>query len=372
MKLDAELKERLHAEAERLDPDAPPVKRIARRGRRRTRMKRAGALLSVVALLGGAGVVGSYVLRSPDAAFSPLLEGRAADRRTSFDITDQAPAAPAPPSGEESANVEGGLSQENDALGSGGSGEQTAAEDPAAFQDQPAVPGPEAQPTPTEIGVGPKIVKTADIVLEVKDGTFQEAFSNAEGIADQHGGFIISSSTSGQEARSGELTIRVPSEQFEDALAALKSVGILRSEQVDGQDVTADFVDLQARLRHAQIQERFFLTLLREADSISESISVNRHLQEAHLVVERLKGQLRLLRDQTSLGTITIRVHEKGVAPESKDEPNELASAWGRAIEGAEDVLVAVIVGLGYLVPILVVLLLIWLGFRTVRSRVAT
>jgi hypothetical protein len=347
MKLDAELKERLHAEAERLDPDAPPVKRIARRGRRRTRMKRAGALLSVVALLGGAGVVGSYVLRSPDAAFSPLLERRAADRRTSFDITDQAPAAP-------------------------GSGEQTAAEDPAGFQDQPAVPGPEAQPTPTEIGVGPKIVKTADIVLEVKDGTFQEAFSNAEGIADQHGGFIISSSTSGQEARSGELTIRVPSEQFEDALAALKSVGILRSEQVDGQDVTADFVDLQARLRHAQIQERFFLTLLREADSISESISVNRHLQEAHLVVERLKGQLRLLRDQTSLGTITIRVHEKGVAPESKDEPNELASAWGRAIEGAEDVLVAVIVGLGYLVPILVVLLLIWLGFRTVRSRVAT
>jgi hypothetical protein len=366
MKLDAELKERLSAEAERLDPDAPPVKRMARRARRRTRMKRAGALLSVVALLGGAGVVGSYVLRSPDAAFSPLLERRAAGGRTSLDITDQAEApAPQPTQG-------------------------PAGEFDELFRDQPGLLAPpgdadleQAEPStqeapggveagPTEIGVGPKIVKTADIVLEVKDGTFQEAFSNAEGIADQHGGFIISSSTSGQEARSGELTIRVPSEQFEEALGALKSVGILRSEQVDGQDVTADFVDLQARLRHAQIQERFFLTLLREADSISESISVNRHLQEAHLAVERLKGQLRLLRDQTSLGTITVRVHEKGVAPASKDEPNELASAWGRAIEGAEDVLVAVIVGLGYLVPILVVLLIIWLGFRTVRSRVAT
>ena len=364
MKLDAELKERLNAEAERLDPESPPVKRIARRGRRRTRMKRAGALLSVVALLGGAGVVGSYVLRSPDAAFSPLLERGTAGRRASLDITDQAEGpAPQPTQG-------------------------PAGEFDELFQDQPAFLAPpgdaeQAEPStqeapggveagPTEIGVGPKIVKTADIALEVKDGTFQEAFSNAEGIADQHGGFIISSSTSGQEARSGELTIRVPSQQFEEALAALKSVGILRSEQVDGQDVTADFVDLQARLRHAQIQERFFLTLLREADSISESISVNRHLQEAHLVVERLKGQLRLLRDQTSLGTITVRVHEKGVAPESKDEPNELASAWGRAIEGAEDVLVAVIVGLGYLVPILVVLLIIWLGFRTVRSRVAT
>jgi hypothetical protein len=371
MKLDAELKERLNAEAVRLDPDAPPVKRMARRARRRTRMKRAGALLSVVALLGGAGVVGSYVLQSPERSGGGL-EGppHAAGRRNTLDIIDQAgPAAPAPSEKEHS--IVGGLGEESDALqsvGAGGGGPS----DASAFQDQPVVSGPEAQGAPTEIGVGPKIVKTADIVLEVKDGTFQEAFSNAEGIADQHGGFIISSSTSGQEARSGELTIRVSSEQFEEALAALKSVGILRSEQVDGQDVTADFVDLQARLRHAQIQERFFLTLLREADSISESISVNRHLQEAHLVVERLKGQLRLLRDQTSLGTITVRVHEEGVAPESKDEPNELASAWGRAIEGAEDVLVAVIVGLGYLVPILVVLLIIWLGFRTVRSRVAT
>jgi Domain of unknown function (DUF4349) len=366
MKLDAELKERLHAEAERLDPDAPPVKRMARRARRRTRMKRAGALLSVVALLGGAGVVGSYVLRSPDAAFSPLLERRAADRRTSLDITDQAE-EPVPQPTQGPAGEFDELFRDQPAfIAPPGD----AAPEPAEPSTQ-AAPG-EVEAGPTEIGVGPKIVKTADIALEVRDGTFPEAFSNAEGIADQHGGFIISSSTSGQEARSGELTIRVPSEQFEEALAALKSVGILRSEQVDGQDVTADFVDLQARLRHAQIQERFFLTLLREADSISESISVNRQLQESHLVVERLKGQLRLLRDQTSLGTITVRVHEKGVAPESKDQPNELASAWGRAIEGAEDVLVAVIVGLGYLVPILVVLLIIWLGLRTVRSRMAT
>jgi hypothetical protein len=368
MKLDDELKERLHAEAERLDPEAPPVKRMARRARRRTRMKRAGVLLSVVALLGSAGFIGSYVLRSPEAAFSPLLQRGAADRRTTLDITDQAE-EPLPEPAEPS-EVQG-LQKEQNALAAGGAGED-AAQAPS-FEAPPGDSAGVAQAAPTEIGVGPKIVKTAAIALQVKDGTFKDAFTRAERIADERGGFITSSSTSGQEARSGEMTIRVPANQFEETLADLKTVGFLRSEEVEGQDVTAEFVDLQARLRDAEIQERFFTTLLREADSISESISVNRHLQEAHLVVERLKGQLRLLRDQTSLGTITIRVHEKGVAPSAEDdEPNELASAWGRAIEGAEDVLVAVIVGLGYLVPILVVLLLVWLGFRTVRSRVAT
>jgi hypothetical protein len=367
MKLDAELKERLHAEAERLDPETPPVKHMARRARRRTRMKRAGVLLSVVALLGSAGVIGSYVLRSPEARLSAIDRERSgALRRTTPSIGEDA-FEPLPEPADEDAVS--GFEEESDALAAGGAADKSAAEAPA-FGEPQSEAGGAAQPAPTEIGVGPKIVKTAAITLQVKDGTFKEAFTRAEGIADQRGGFITRSSTSGQEARSGEMTIRVPADRFEETLADLKAVGFLRSEEVEGQDVTADFVDLQARLRDAEIQERFFTTLLRQADSISESISVNRHLQEAHLVVERLKGQLRLLRDQTSLGTITVRIHEEGVAPD--DEPNELASAWGRAIEGAEDVLVAVIVGLGYLVPILVVLLLIWLGLRTVRSRVAT
>jgi hypothetical protein len=367
MKLDDELKERLHAEAERLDPEAPPVKGMARRARRRSRMKRVGVLLSVVALLGSAGVIGSYVLRSPEAQLSAIDQGRDAVRRTTPSGNQAFEPLPEP-ADEDSVS---GLQKESDALAAGGAAERGAAQAPA-FEAPAGDSAGVAQPAPTEIGVGPKIVKTAAIALQVKDGTFKEAFTRAERIADERGGFITRSSTSGQDARSGEMTIRVPADRFEETLADLKTVGFLKSEEVEGQDVTAEFVDLQARLRDAEIQERFFTTLLREADSISESISVNRHLQEAHLVVERLKGQLRLLRDQTSLGTITIRVHEKGVAPESRDEPNELASAWGRAIEGAEDVLVAVIVGLGYLVPILVVLLLIWLGLRTVRSRVAT
>ena len=213
-------------------------------------------------------------------------------------------------------------------------------------------------------------MKTASLAVEVEDGAFQDAFARAEAVADRYEGFITRSSTSGEEARSGELTIRVPAGDFEEAIADLKGIGVLRSEQIEGEDVTSEFVDLKARLRHWQAEERVFLQLLADAGSIGETLTVRRHLQEVQLAIERIKGQLRLLRDQTSLGTITVRVHEKGVAPE--DEPNELASAWGRAIEGAEDVLVAVIVGLGYLVPILVVLLLIWLGFRGVRSRVAT
>src|SRR5919108_4855587 len=79
MKLDAELRERLAAEADRFVPPEPPLKGMARRGRRRSRLKRTGVALSVVALLGSAGVIGRYVLgQEPQprlSAFSPLTGG---------------------------------------------------------------------------------------------------------------------------------------------------------------------------------------------------------------------------------------------------------------------------------------------------------
>src|SRR5919109_2543666 len=78
MKLEGDLREGLGAEAERREPAEPPVKLIARRGRRRSRLKRTGLALSVIALLGAAGVVGRFVLDTPErkvSAFSPVLPG---------------------------------------------------------------------------------------------------------------------------------------------------------------------------------------------------------------------------------------------------------------------------------------------------------
>jgi hypothetical protein len=342
MKLDAELRERLAAEADRLVPPDPPLKGLARRGRRRSRLRRTGVAMSVVALLGTAGVVGRIVLTDDPpprlSAFSPLVGG-----------AEPRPAQPPP-----------------DALGRTTPG---LVDEEQTLEAAPEVRGAAPQ-APVDIGVGPKVIKTARISVEVEDGDFQNSFSRAEGVADRYDGFITESGTSGEEARYGELTIRIPAPDFEAALANLKEIGVLRSEEIRGEDVTSDFVDLKARLRHWQAQEWAFLRLLDRANSIGEILTVNRQLEAVQLNIERVKGQLRLLRDQTSLGTITVSIHEEGVAP--AEQESELAGAWGRAIESAEDVLVAIVVGLGYVLPILALLLLVWLALRAIRSRVAT
>ena len=360
MKLEDDLRQRLSLEAERLEPEAPSPKRLARRGRRRSRLKRTGIALSIVALLGTAGVVGRVVLMQDTRTMVGAIDGPRRAPGVEGPVSGPGIRAPEPNDrGKDFARTQLPLTQQNQALGAGGGGAGSR-------------PGLELPQESIDIGVGPKVIKTASLRLEVEDGAFQNAFDRAEDVAARYDGFITRSRTSGRDARSGELALRVPAPDFEAALGDLKRIGILRSEQVTGEEVTSEFVDLKARLRHRLAEERVVLRLLDQADTISETLTVRRVLDEVQLTIERLKGQLRLLRDQTSLATVTVRIHEQGAGPAEAAAPSEIAGAWDRALEGAEDVVVAVIVGLGYVLPILVLLLLAWLALRAIRARVAT
>ncbi|MGH2723251.1 MAG: DUF4349 domain-containing protein [Actinomycetota bacterium] len=345
MTLDANVRGRLAALAETLRVEEPPVSRMARRGRRRGRLRKAGAALSLVALLGSAGVIGSLVSRGAPGV-QPGDGVRQTSGRSFFGITTDEDTSPA--------------------LQPHAAGPSPL---PQAGQESATAPGTGSlSPVPIE-GTGPKVIKTAKLTLEVREGRFQDAFADAQTIAAQHGGFVSASGTTGQDARSGNLTIRVPVGGFESALADLKELGVLRSESVEGQDVTAEFVDLQSRLRNFEAQELVLLRLMRQANSIGETLQVHRRLEDVQGQIERFRGQLRVLRDQTDLGTIRVAMHEEGVAEAAP--PSKLGSAWSRALAGALDVISAIVVGLGYLLPIAVLLLLLALGIRALRARSA-
>lgn len=223
-------------------------------------------------------------------------------------------------------------------------------------------------------GISQRIIKTASLSVQVKKGTFQERFQQATMVASRHGGFVSSSSTAQAKQRSGELIIRVPASEFEAALGELKSLGTVRSEQLSGQDVTAKFVDLQARLRNWEAQEEVLLRLMRQSKTIEDSLKVQRTLQEVQLAIEEIRGQLRVLEDQTDLSTITVSVIEAGAAATKPNEGLTFVRAWRQAIHAIATVLGAVVVGLGYVLPIVLIvfaLLLMWLGYRRLRPRMA-
>jgi len=220
-------------------------------------------------------------------------------------------------------------------------------------------------------GLGPKIVKTAHMDLQVARGTFERAFGDASQVASQNGGFVVSSSSGGADARYGSLVLRVPAARFEAALASLRSIGVVQWQSVNGRDVTAAYVDLSARIRTWRSQEAVLYRLMDHATTIGETLQVQTQLQRVQLTIEELEGQLRLLRNQAAFGTISLSIREAGVHPATHGAAATtptMLRAWRGAVGGFLSVVAAILVGLGYLIPIALVCLLGWIVTRQVRK----
>jgi hypothetical protein len=220
--------------------------------------------------------------------------------------------------------------------------------------------------------IGPAVVKTASLDVQVAKGDFDESFQRAMQVAGHYGGYVESSSTSGTRVRSGSLTIRVPSSAFDEAMGDLAGLGTVQARSISGRDVTNQYVDLNARLRTWEAQEAVLLKLMKRATSVEATLRVQSNLQDVQFRIEQIKGQLRVLENQTDLATIDVALHEPGVAihlrqtPVSDERPS-LAEAWTKAVNGFLGVLYATVVGLGYLVPVAVICLAVWFAVRRVR-----
>jgi Domain of unknown function (DUF4349) len=218
--------------------------------------------------------------------------------------------------------------------------------------------------------VGPSVIKTGDLRVRVPNGEFRQSVEDVVSIAGRYpGGFVLSTSIGGGEARLGTIVIRVPARSFERALTDLEALGQVRSESVTGQDVTQEFIDLEARLRNSRSQEAVLLRLMDEASTVTDTIRVQGELESVQLEIERLTGQLRYLEDQTSLGTLTVSLVEAGAAPKPA---GTLQRAWKQALENTLGVVAAVIVGAGVAIPVAVLVLVALVIVRQLRPRLTS
>jgi Domain of unknown function (DUF4349) len=239
------------------------------------------------------------------------------------------------------------------------------------FSDQPSHLGePAGAPVEGELpALGPKVIKNARVRLEVARGGFSDALREATAVAGTYGGFVVSSSVEGENARRGSLVIRVPAERFEPALADIHDLGTLIRETVSGEDVAQEFVDLEARLRNLRAHEGVMLRLYDRAQTIPESIRVQKEVTSVQLRIEEIEGRLRYLRDQAAFGTISIGLVEVGVVP---DGPRGVIQrAWERAVDVVLALVSAAIVSLGVVIPLGVLALVMWPFVRRLRTRTA-
>ncbi len=207
-----------------------------------------------------------------------------------------------------------------------------AMEEPTVVDEDSAAGGGEdvAVVAPGVPPVGEKVIQNASIRLSVARGDFDDAIREARAIAAGAGGFVVSSESSkpkpGKSTR-GSIVVRVPAKSYVTSLASLESLGRLESEQETSTEVTAEYVDLQSRVRHLEAVERQLLALLAKADTVQSALAVQSNLNDTQLQLEEARGRLRYLDDQTAYATISIVLGERA-APVAASSDGGIVDAW--------------------------------------------
>ena len=269
-----------------------------------------------------------------------------------------------------------------DSAGGGGSEAQVA---PAAGEQDQAAVAAKAGPTDSAapagragagqaaaevrlVDLGNRIVRTANVDLEVGQGELNKVVNQATDVVVRAKGIYVGSSTAvpaGQPA-SGQVTFRVPVDAFEPVLRQLKGLGTYRGEESSTDDVTTQYVDLTGQLASWRAQERVYLRLLDRAKSVTDVIAVQNQLQQVQSNIERLTGQLKHLEDQSSFSTIVLRLTEPGAGGPAVPQ-GRLARAWATAVNGLGVMAAAVLVAVIWLIPVAVLAGLVLLGVRALR-----
>jgi ABC-type Fe3+-hydroxamate transport system substrate-binding protein len=217
---------------------------------------------------------------------------------------------------------------------------------------------------------GPQVIRQAQLTISVGSQQFATKLADVRALVQLQGGFISGTDAqanpvSNDQIRTGVITFMVPAAKFDDTINQLSQMGKIQNEHISGNDVSAQYVDLQARLANQMAQRDAMLVLLKRAQSIQDIITVQNQIGQITGQIEQLKGQIQYIEHNTSYSTVTVTMLEAGA-------PAQVArqDSWGFATalsDGAHNFVTTinyVVTGLGAIGPVLVLLGLGYLLWR--------
>lgn len=215
-----------------------------------------------------------------------------------------------------------------------------------------------------------KIIKTAYLTIEVKDVT--GSVESLKTMAAAKGGYL--SSTSVQKNYNNQLTgtvvIRVPQAEFENTLAGIKAIGTVKSASTQGEDVTEEYVDLQAQKTSYQNQLAQYNAIMKQSTKVEDIIRVQEQIDRVQTELNRLEGRLKYLNSRVDLSTITVNLQEP--EPVGGKSGHNFVSTINEGIAGFFGMIDAIIILFFTLLPLIILGIFGYGVYRWNKGRKST
>ena len=264
----------------------------------------------------------------------------------------------------------------------GGKSTETSSERISSNNEQSITPPTQAsllnqaeQTQTAPIAVERKIIRNADLQLEANAP--EEAQQKITQIAESKGGFVVESMQSSSDAKATTrdtvtMTVRVPSAKFDEALSEIRqTANRVIVESVKGQDVTEEFIDIEARLKTQKALEAQFLEIMKRSNSVEDALNVQTEIARVRGEIEKIEGRKRFLESQASLSTVKIKLQSPtAFSANSNGFLYQLKEAFGDGFDAALNFILILVRVLIALLPFLILIVLpIYLLIRYILRK---
>lgn len=219
-----------------------------------------------------------------------------------------------------------------------------------------------------------KLVSTSSFDLLVKHPA--EAAEKIRSLSERVGGFLVKSQTNGaQNATSASIVVRVPAAHFADVVAEIRKLGMrVENEETQSEDMARHDIDQEAHLRNLRAQEAQYLSILKQARTVKDTLEVSEKLHGVRGEIEQQQAEFETLSRQVETVAISVSLHSEAQAqvfgvPWRPSYELKLAMASG--LEGLANYATSMLGLLFYLPAILLwlatVLVVAALGWKALR-----
>jgi len=222
-----------------------------------------------------------------------------------------------------------------------------------------------------EAGIDRRLVKTGYITLEVNDIT--EAIAGITGVAEELDGYVVSSNEQGdKDITYGRISIRVPSDRFDEAFDKLRKLAIkVTNKSTDSQDVTEEYSDLQAQLRNLEATEAQYLELLKKAETVEDTLKVYQQLSNVRQQIERIKGRIQYLERTSDMALIEVSLQKTKPIDGTSWSALETLKSAVRGLATFGKALANIAIWLLIFSPVWIIILVVVLYFTRWRKKKA-
>jgi Domain of unknown function (DUF4349)/Putative zinc-finger len=186
----------------------------------------------------------------------------------------------------------------------------------------------------------PMIARTAGMTLVAKE--FDKTRAELEAILKRHNGYVgeMSVSAPSDAGRTLTATLRVPAPQLDAALSELKQLGRVENESQGGEEVTAQYVDVEARLKNAQHTEQRLTEILRSrTGKLQDVLKVELEIDRVRGEIEQMQAEKKELTKRVAFSTVNTTIKEEYHAKLQTAPPSTGSRFHNAAVDGYNSVI---------------------------------